>query len=98
MKLRRLNEVKQAIGLSRSTMYNLMTPTSPYYDPTFPKPVKIGKRAIAWREHEINAWISSLVSSTMTDAGIDEVVPQPFAPLCNSLTVTNKVAHKLVIS
>lgn len=30
---------------------------------TFPKPVKIGKRAIAWRAEELHAYIDSLESA-----------------------------------
>lgn len=49
----RLEEVKRATGLGRSTIYVLMTETPP----RFPRPVKInGGRAVAWLGSEISAW------------------------------------------
>jgi prophage regulatory protein len=29
---------------------------------TFPKPVKIGERAVAWPESEINAWLEQRIA------------------------------------
>lgn len=49
-RLLRLPEVLNRTGLSRSTLYA---------DPNFPKSVKVGDRAVAWAEDEINAWIET---------------------------------------
>ena len=52
-RLMRLPEVMQTIGRSR---------TSIYYDVKagrFPEPLQIGRRAIAWRETDIQNWIDS---------------------------------------
>jgi prophage regulatory protein len=38
-------------GLSRQWIYLLMK------DGKFPKPVKVGRRAIAWRVKDIQAWV-----------------------------------------
>ncbi len=54
--------IKQVIlftGLARSTIYEMMDEFSPYYDPTFPKKVKITQNRIAWSAWEINQWIES---------------------------------------
>jgi len=50
----RLDEVRRATGLSRSTIYELIS-TQP---PRFPKPVKIlhGGKAVAWIASEVCAW------------------------------------------
>jgi prophage regulatory protein len=47
-RLLRLALVKDLTGLSRSSIYA---------DPGFPKPVKIGPRAVAWVEAEVRDWI-----------------------------------------
>lgn len=47
-RLLRLPEVLTRTGLSRSTLYA---------DLSFPKSVKVGQRAVAWAEDEIDAWI-----------------------------------------
>jgi prophage regulatory protein len=48
---RRQLEARLAIG--RSTIYDWLRS-----DPTFPRPVKIGARAVGWVESEINAWLA----------------------------------------
>jgi prophage regulatory protein len=55
-RLLRLNEVKQRTGLSKSSIYNQIT------DGTFPQPVLIGARAVAWVEDEIEEWISNRIA------------------------------------
>ena len=49
----RLPAVKIQTGLSRSTVYAMMA------DGRFPKPVKLGERAVGWPEVEIAAWLES---------------------------------------
>ena len=51
----RLDDVKRATGLGRSTIYDLMAEDPP----RFPRPVKIGgerAKAVAWLASEISAW------------------------------------------
>lgn len=48
----RLPAVKDATGLSRSTIYDLMMKGK------FPQPVKLSKRAVAWPESCIKEWLS----------------------------------------
>jgi prophage regulatory protein len=49
----RLNDVMKRTGLSRSTIYA-------YIDKgAFPKPFKIGDRAVGWYEHVIDEWMAS---------------------------------------
>jgi prophage regulatory protein len=58
----RLKEVQALIGLSKSTIYDRLNPNSPRYDPSFPKPKKLGSTAcssIGWLQDEIENWIKS---------------------------------------
>ena len=50
-------DVVAAVGLSRSTIYQMMA------EERFPKPVKLGERAVAWREDDIEAWLNSREAS-----------------------------------
>ena len=43
-------EVEALTGLSRSTIYELMDRGE------FPRPVLIGRRAVAWRESDLAKW------------------------------------------
>lgn len=58
-----LKQVIQFTALSRSTIYAMMDEYSPYYDPSFPKSVKISQNRIAWSAYEINQWIETKLQS-----------------------------------
>jgi prophage regulatory protein len=45
-------EVERRTGLKRSTLYAKIK------NGDFPSPVKLGARAVAWPESEINTWLS----------------------------------------
>ena len=49
----RRRSVEDRTGLSRSTIYLFIQ------DGTFPRPVRIGGRAVAWLESDIDAWIEA---------------------------------------
>ena len=46
----RLQAVIRVTGLSRSTLYRLIA------DEQFPRPVRLGPRAVAWRRTDVEAW------------------------------------------
>jgi prophage regulatory protein len=47
----------ERVGLSRSSIYNKLTMQSPYFDPSFPRPLKLGASAVGWRELDVEAWL-----------------------------------------
>ena len=51
--LLRRPRVTELTGLPRSTMYQQIK------DGKFPAPVKLGARAVGWRESDIASWIES---------------------------------------
>ncbi|WP_422823728.1 AlpA family phage regulatory protein [Vreelandella janggokensis] len=53
----RIKQVKERTGLSRSTIYNKMDPSSPFHDPDFPRRVHLGRASVAWEENEIDEWL-----------------------------------------
>ncbi|MCF0264268.1 AlpA family phage regulatory protein [Acinetobacter guillouiae] len=58
-----IHQVVQFVGVCRSTIYEMMDENSPYYDPTFPKKVKITQNRIGWSAWEINQWIEGRLAS-----------------------------------
>ena len=52
-RIMRRPEVEARIGLSRSTIYAMMAENA------FPKPVRLGKRAVGWTEATIAEWLAS---------------------------------------
>tara|TARA_R110000868_G_scaffold315278_2_gene576172 strand:+ start:378 stop:560 length:183 start_codon:yes stop_codon:yes gene_type:complete len=57
MRLIRLKEVMYCSGLARSTVYKYVAAG------TFPKPVPLGGRAVAWVQGEVEAWIDSRIAN-----------------------------------
>lgn len=53
MKLERLPEVIARTSLSRAHLYNLISRD------LFPRPKRVGKRAVAWLSQEIDEWIET---------------------------------------
>lgn len=57
----RLPAVMSAVALARATIYKRVKAG------TFPAPVQIGPRAVAWDEAAIADWQASLASGTKTE-------------------------------
>lgn len=63
----RRKQVEARTGLSRSSIYARLrhNPKRPGdYDPTFPKPVSVGAKAVGWVEGEIDAWLIAQVEKS----------------------------------
>ncbi|BBL58838.1 helix-turn-helix transcriptional regulator [Methylomonas koyamae] len=54
IKLLRLPEVLETTALPKSTLYARIKAG------TFPKPVKLSARSVAWREEDVQAWLAAL--------------------------------------
>ena len=53
----RRKQVEARTGLSRSTIYLRIQ------NGTFPKPIKLGARAVGWVESEIDTWLASCIEN-----------------------------------
>ena len=51
----RLKKVEDRTGLKKSMVYDLMSKDK------FPKSIKIGDRAVAWIESEVDQWIQNKI-------------------------------------
>lgn len=60
-RLIRRPEVEQLTGLARSTIYARMK------EGTFPQPVPLGGRLVAWTESDILQWIDDRISEADTE-------------------------------
>ena len=43
--------LEDMLGISRSTIYRLML------DEEFPRPIKLGRRAVGWKSEDIDEWL-----------------------------------------
>lgn len=46
-------EVERLTGLRKSAIYHLMS------EGLFPRPVRLGRRAVGWRRSELSEWVES---------------------------------------
>ena len=53
------DEAAEILLCSVKTIYARHDPRSRSFDPTFPKPIKIGPRRLAYRRQELIDWMSS---------------------------------------
>ena len=60
-RLLRRREVESRTGLSRSSIYSKMDAGE------FPRPRRIGKRAVAWLEADIEHWLAARVEANPLD-------------------------------
>ena len=54
-----IKEVIQFTSMSRAKIYEMINIDSKYYDPSFPKPVRLSQSRISWIVLEIHQWIES---------------------------------------
>lgn len=58
VRLLRLPQVKERVGLSRTQIYRLIKLGE------FPPSIPITARAVAWRSDEIDAWVDQRITAT----------------------------------
>lgn len=63
----RLPAVVAACGISRSTIYEMIRRGE------FPRPIKLGARAVGWRRSDIEAWLASRPAARISE-------PSPVLP------------------
>jgi prophage regulatory protein len=58
-RLIRRRELQQILSISRSTVYAKLSGSRPgEKDPTFPKPIRLGSRSVAWVYEEVMQWLA----------------------------------------
>ncbi len=58
-----LKEVIQFTSISRAKIYEMINVDSKYYDPSFPKPVRLSESRIGWVALEVHQWIDAKIQS-----------------------------------
>jgi prophage regulatory protein len=57
-----LRELGSRIDLKKSAIYERLDPKSKHFDPSFPKPLKVGLRGIRFVQSEVEAYAQSLIA------------------------------------
>lgn len=55
----RMQDLRVLIKLSRSKIYDMLNEKSGGHDPDFPKPIKLGPKAVGWYYQEVLDWLES---------------------------------------
>ena len=63
IRILRLSQVLDRVGLSRSTLYERIKKG------TFPRQITLGARAVGWLEHEIDAWLLECIENSGVASG-----------------------------
>ncbi|MGL4588069.1 MAG: helix-turn-helix transcriptional regulator [Acinetobacter ursingii] len=58
-----LKEVIGFTSISRAKIYEMINENSKYYDPSFPKPIRLSESRIGWSAWEIHQWIEDKMES-----------------------------------
>jgi len=62
----RLPQVIQRTGISRSAIYKMVT------EGLFPKPIRIGTRAVAWVESDVESWSESRIVASQNERAANQ--------------------------
>jgi prophage regulatory protein len=63
----RLKELVAMTGLSRSSIYDRMSPKSPRFDSSFPPKINLGLRAVGWFLEDVETWLNSMRSNSLSE-------------------------------
>lgn len=59
LRVLRMKDLIEKLGISRSSIYDMLNPDSPRYDPTFPRSIKLGARSVGWIEDNVDEWLQT---------------------------------------
>ncbi len=59
VRLLKLTDVLRILSISKAYHFALLNKNSKSYDPTYPKPISIGTRAVRYSEQELSTWIQT---------------------------------------
>ena len=58
-----IKDVIQFTSISRAKIYEMINVDSKYYDPSFPKPIRLSESRIGWVALEVHQWIEEKIQS-----------------------------------
>lgn len=58
-----IKDVIQFTSISRAKIYEMINVDSKYYDPSFPKPIRLSESRIGWVALEVHQWIEVKIQS-----------------------------------
>lgn len=71
LRILRMRQLRECLGLSASTIYDRLNTMSPRYDCNFPKPIKLGASAVGWIEEDVCRWIDSRIAESRNACSVN---------------------------
>ena len=68
----RCPEALALLGCKRAWFHDIQNPRSKYYDPTFPKRIRLSsspRGAVGWLLHELEAWVAQKAAQRFQSTG-----------------------------
>ncbi len=59
----KIKDVIEFTSISRAKIYEMINEESKYYDPTFPRPIRLSESRIGWSAWEVNQWIEAKLAN-----------------------------------
>lgn len=69
LQIMRLKQVCERLQISRSSLYEKITITSPRFDQNFPQPFKLGASAIGFDAGAVNQWVLGRKAASLATEG-----------------------------
>ncbi|WP_410497692.1 helix-turn-helix transcriptional regulator [Chitinibacter sp. S2-10] len=65
----RIKELAKMIGMGKSSIYDRLNPKSKRYEPTFPRPIKLGVGTTVWASDEVESWMAQQIAAARMERG-----------------------------
>lgn len=65
LRVLRLREVLDLVSISRAAHFAKLDVKSKSYDPTYPKPINLGRRSIRYVEQEVIDWLTARMEARL---------------------------------
>jgi len=63
LRILRLKEVLDLVAISRASHFAKLDKKSKSYDPSYPRPIFVGKRTVRYVEREIVEWLTAIMEA-----------------------------------
>lgn len=64
IRLIRMRQLTEMLAICRSSIYEKLNPKSPRFDPSFPRPIKLGQSTIAFEHSAVEQWLHQRIEQS----------------------------------
>lgn len=64
----RMKDASKKLGRCVSGIYKMLDPKSPYFDPSFPRTIRLSQNSVGFYEDELDTWLESRPRTVASDS------------------------------